>query len=147
MKNEKNNRAKYLEEEAEANPLIILDVFLVSLVPGRPIDARMGHFEADLFEVGAVDGVGRMDPAVGVKDVLGDILGVDAVDGVADVLSRRDDETERQQDHHRDAVVQPEDGRVYVDVADFDEILQTPEYVQHGGRSLRFRAKEKRVQV
>jgi hypothetical protein len=85
-----------------------------------------------------------MDPAIGVKDVLGDILGVDAVDGVADVLSRRHDETERQQNHHRDAVVQPEDGRVYVDVADFDEILQTPEYVQHGGRSLRFHAGEKK---
>jgi len=102
----------------------------------------MRDFEADLLEVGAVDGVGRVDPAVGVEDVLGDILGVDAVDGVADVLSRRHDETERQQNHHRDAVVQPEDGRVYVDVADFDEILQTPEYVQHGGRSLGFRAEK-----
>jgi hypothetical protein len=139
---EKIEKVLYLEEEAEADPLIILDVFLVGLVSGRPVDARMRDFEADLLEVGTVNRVGRMDPAVGVEDVLGDILGVDAVDGVADVLSRRHDETERQQNHHRDAVVQPEDGRVYVDVADFDEILQTPEYVQHGGRSLGFHAVE-----
>ena len=94
----------------------------------------MGHLEPDLFEVGAVDGVSRVDPAVGVEDVFGYILGVDAVDGVADVLSRCHNETEGQQDHHRDTVVQPEDGRVYVDVADFDQVLETAEYVQHGGR-------------
>ena len=127
-----------LKEEAETDPLIIFDVFLVSFVSRRPINARMWDFEANLFQVGTVYGVSRMDPAIGVEDVLGDILGVDAIDGVADVLSRRHDETERQQNHHRDAIVQPEDGRVYVDVADFDEILQTPEYVQHGGRSLGF---------
>ncbi len=94
----------------------------------------MGHLEPDLFQVGTVDRISRMDPAVGVEDVLGDILGVDAVDRIADVLSRRHNETERQQDHDRDAVVQPEDGRVYVDVADFDQVLETAEYVQHGGR-------------
>lgn len=97
----------------------------------------MGHLEPDLLEVGTVDRVGGVDPAVGVEDVLGDILGVDAVDGVPDVLSRRHNEAEREQDHHRDAVVQPEDGRVDVDVADFDEVLEASEYVQHGGRSLR----------
>lgn len=95
----------------------------------------MRHLIADLLKVGTVDRVGGVDPAVGVEDVLGDILGVDAVDGVADVLSRRHNETEGQQDHHRDGVVQPEDGRVDVDVADFDQVLETAEYVQHGGRN------------
>ena len=94
----------------------------------------MRHLEADFFQVGAVDGVGGVDPAVGVEDVLGYILGVDAVDRIADILSRCHNETEGQQDHHRDTIVQPEDGRVYVDVADFDQVLETAEYVQHGGR-------------
>ena len=115
--------------------MVIFDVFLVGLVSWRPIDARMWHLEADLLQVGTVDGVGRMDPAVGVEDVLGYILGVDAVDRVADILSRRHNQTEGQQDHHCDTVVQPEDGRVDVDVADFDQVLETAEYVQHGGRS------------
>jgi len=95
----------------------------------------MRDFIADLFEVGTVDRVGGVDPAVCIKDVLWDILGVDAVDRVADILSRRHNEAEGQQDHHRDGVVQPEDGRVDVDVADFDQVLETAEYVQHGGRS------------
>ena len=123
----------YLEEETEADPLIILDVFLISLILWGSVDARMGHFEADLLEVRTVDGVRRVDPTVGVENVLRNILGVDAVDGVADVLSRRHNQTEGQQDHHRDAVVQAEHGRVNVDVADFDQVLQSAEYVQHGG--------------
>ena len=94
----------------------------------------MRHLEADLLQVGTVDRVRGVDPAVRVEHVLRYILGVDAVDRVAHVLSRRHDEAERQQDHHRDAVVQPEHGRVDVDVADFDQVLEAAEYVQHGGR-------------
>ena len=74
-----------------------------------------------------------MDPAVSVENVLRNILGVDAVDRITDVLPRRHDETEGEQDHHRDAVVQPEDGRVDVDVADLDQSLQPDEDVEHVG--------------
>jgi len=80
-----------------------------------------------------MDSVGRVDPTVCVENVLRNILGVDAVDRVADVLSRRHNQTEGQQDHHRDAVMQPEHGGVNVDVANFDQVFQSAEYVQHGG--------------
>ena len=105
-----NRDGSYLKEEAEADPLIILDVFLVSLIFWGAVDARMGHFKANFLEVCTVDGVGGVDPTVCVENVLRNILGVDTVDRVADVLSRRHNQTEGQQDHHRDAVVQPEHG-------------------------------------
>lgn len=73
-----------------------------------------------------------MYPAEGVEHVLGDVLGVDAVDGVAHVLAGRHDEAERDQDHDGDAIVQSEHGRVDVDVADLDEVLEAPEDVEHG---------------
>ena len=130
----------HLEEEAEANPLVVLDVLFVGFVSWRAIDAGMWDLEAHLLEVSAVNCIRTVDPAVRIQYVLGDILGVDAVDRVAHVLSRRHNETEGEQDHHRDAVVQPEDGRVDVDVADFDEVLETAEYVQHGGRFLASRS-------
>lgn len=72
-----------------------------------------------------------MDPAVGVENILRYILGVDAVDGVADVLPRRHDQTEGYEHHNRDAVVQTENGRVDVDVADLDQVLQPPKHVEH----------------
>lgn len=105
-----NRDGSYLKEEAEADPLIILDVFLVSLIFWGAVDARMGHFKANFLEVCTVDSVGGVDPTVCVENVLRNILGVDTVDRVADVLSRRHNQTEGQQDHHRDAVVQPEHG-------------------------------------
>ena len=74
-----------------------------------------------------------MDPAVSVENVLRNILGVDAVDGVADILSRGHNQAESQQYHHRDAVVQSEYRRVDVDVTDFDQVLETTEYVEHVG--------------
>ena len=47
---------------------------------------------------------------------LGDILGVDAVDGVADVLPGGDEEREGETGHDCDGVVQPEDTAVYLDM-------------------------------
>lgn len=77
-----------------------------------------------------------MDPTVCVENVLRNILGVDAVDWVADILSCGHNQTERQQYHNRDAVVQSEYRRVDVDVTDFDQVLETAEYVKHvGGNS------------
>ena len=128
-----DNGDTYLEKEAEADPLIVLDVLLVGLVLRRPVNTWMRYLDADFLEVGAVDGVRRVDPAVGVEHVFRNILGVDAVDRVAHILSRRHNQAERQQYHHRDAVVQPEHGRVDVDVADFDQVLQAAKYVEHVG--------------
>ena len=64
-----------------------------------------------------------MDPAVGVEHVLGQILAVNAVDRIADVLARRHDQGERDQQDDRQAVVEPEYRGVDVDVRDLYEAL------------------------
>ena len=57
---------------------------------------------------GAGDGVGGVDPAVGVQHVLGNVLRVHAVYGVADVLPRGHDQAEGQEEGDRGAVVESE---------------------------------------
>ena len=47
-----------------------------------------------------------MDPAVQIEDVVGNVVSVNAVDRVADVLPRRDDYREREQDDRADAPVE-----------------------------------------
>ena len=49
-----------------------------------------------------------MYPAVGVDHVLGDVVGVDAVDGVAHILARGNDHREGEKDHRADAPMQAE---------------------------------------
>jgi hypothetical protein len=61
----------YLEEEAEADPLVVADIapllWINSLVyPG------MGNIDSDPLPEGAGDCVSRMDPTVGVQHVLGE---------------------------------------------------------------------------
>ncbi len=92
----------------------------------------MRHVDADPLPEGTRDGVRGVDPAVGVEHILGDVFGVDAVDGIAHVLPGGDNERERQQEAHCDRVVESEDGRVDGDVTDLDEALEASEHVQHG---------------
>ena len=46
----------------------------------------MGHVDPDPLPEGAGDGVGRVDPAVRVQHILGDVLGVNTVNGVTNIL-------------------------------------------------------------
>ena len=62
---------------------------------------------------------------------LGDVLCVDAVDGVAHILLGGDDQTEGEHAGGGDAVVQPEHPAVDVAVRDVQEAPQLPEYLQH----------------
>ena len=55
--------------------------------------------------MGGREGVGGMDPAVGVEHVFGYFFGVHAHDGGTDVLAGGDDEREGQKGHHRHPVV------------------------------------------
>ena len=107
--------------------LPVTHIFLPALeaVP----DARVRHLHAHLLAEEALERVGGVDPAVGVQHILGDVLGVDAVYGVADVLARRHDQTERDQQDHRYRVVQPKYRRVDVYIVHFNEILQSTKNV------------------
>ena len=60
----------YLEEEAEADPLIVLVVSPLQRVLGL-VHAGVRHVETNPLPEGTGDGVGGVDPAVRVQHVLG----------------------------------------------------------------------------
>ena len=106
------------------------------------------HLKPSLFPERAGDSVGGVDPAVGVDDVLAmsrvmmsdvlmahlwDIVGVDAVYGVAHVLLRRHDEREGEEARGRHGVVEAEHPRVDVHVGHPQEAAQLAEDLQHLG--------------
>jgi len=122
----------YLEEEAEAHPLVVAVSLPVVRLAAGVVHARVRDGDAHLLLERLLDGVRRVYPTVRVEHVLGYVLGVHAVDRVADVLPGGDDQAERGQQHHGQAVVEPEHGRVDVHVADFHQALQAPEHVKHG---------------
>lgn len=68
-------------------------------------DARVGHLDAHFLAEEALQRIRRVDPAVGVEHVFGNVLGVYAVDGVAHVLARRHDQAKRYQQYHCDRIV------------------------------------------
>lgn len=111
-----------MEEQTEADPLVVSHQLLVLLVDGG-LDAGVADEGLRARVPLLPDGESGMDPAEGVEHVLRYVFGVDAVYGVADVLARRHDQAEGDQDQDRDRVVEAEDGRVGVDVVDADEGL------------------------
>ncbi len=50
----------------------------------------MSHIEPDPLPEGTWDRVGRVDPAEGVQDLFRDVLGMNAIDGVAHILKKTD---------------------------------------------------------
>lgn len=124
----------YLQKQHEADPLVVS--VLLSLAFGIRfgiVDAGKGHFQALSLPVRRGYRVRAVYPAVSVENVLGQVLAVYTIDGIADVLAGCDDQGERYQQDHSQAVMQAEDGAVDVDVRDFYETLQTAKYVQHLG--------------
>lgn len=98
----------HLKIEEEGDPLVVLVVpFLVVLVGAVYVgvgDARVGDHIAHLSACEGGDREGGMDPAVGVHDA-GAHTFHDAVDGVAEILFLRDEQTERHQQEHSALVV------------------------------------------
>lgn len=124
----------YLQKQHEADPLVVS--VLLSLAFGIRfgiVDAGKGHLQALSLPVRRGYRVRAVYPAVSVENVLGQVLAVYTIDGIADVLAGCDDQGERYQQDHSQAVMQAEDGAVDVDVRDFYETLQTAKYVQHLG--------------
>jgi hypothetical protein len=56
---------------------------------------------------------------------------MDTIYGITHVLPCRHNEAECNEHHHGDTVVESEHWRVDMNMADFDEVLQAPENVQH----------------
>lgn len=122
----------YLQEQHEADPLVISVLFPLAFgIQFGIVDPGKRHLQALYLAVRRGYRVRAVYPAVSVENVLGQVLAVYAVDGVADVLAGRDDQGERYQQDHGQAVMQAEDGAVDMDVRDFYETLQTAKYVQH----------------
>ena len=67
--------------------MVILDVSPLFWVDSF-VDAWMSHVEAHPFPEGTGDCVSRVNPTVGVEDVLGNVFGVYAVNGVANILEK-----------------------------------------------------------
>jgi len=122
----------YLEKEAEAHPLVVAVSLAVVRLAAGVVHAWVRDGDAHLLLERLLDGVRRVYPTVRVEHVLRYVFGVHAVDRVADVLPGGDDQAERRQQHHGQAVVEPEHGRIDVHVADFHQALQAPEHVKHG---------------
>ena len=59
----------YLEEETEADPLVVSDVSPLIRVDSL-VNARMGHVHSNPLPEGAGDGVGGVDPAESVQHIL-----------------------------------------------------------------------------
>ncbi|MPC34221.1 hypothetical protein E2C01_027603 [Portunus trituberculatus] len=97
-----------LQVEEQRDPLVVLVVpgfvFIVLPVEVRVGDARVRYHDAQLCPGESRDGVGGVDPAVGVHDVCPHALH-NAVDGVAEVLFLRDEQAEGHQDEHGALVV------------------------------------------
>ena len=80
----------YLKEQRETDPLIVGDVSSLLLLVRTGLEhTGVGHLLPHLQRECPWDGVGRVDPAVEVENIVRHIVGVNAVYGVAHVLSGR----------------------------------------------------------
>lgn len=91
----------YLEKQHEADPLII------SVLLPLGLRMRLGivhpekrHLETLSFSVSGSDGVRTVYPTVRVQHILRQIFAVNAIDRVANVLSRSDDQRKRDEKDH-----------------------------------------------
>lgn len=84
----------HLEEEAETDPLIILDVtpfFGIYCL----VDSWMSDINPYSLPKSAGNCVSGMNPTVGVEHIFRYVLGVNAVNGITHILSGRYNERER----------------------------------------------------
>jgi len=92
----------YLEKETKAHPLIVsIDLFVIGFA-FTVTDTRIWHFLAGLLEEHAFERIRAVNPAVSVEHIFRYVLGVDAVNWIADVLSRRHNQRKGYQHHDGD---------------------------------------------
>lgn len=129
----------YLKEKAKAHPLVV-PIQLLIFLRHRRLNPWITLIRLRRLFVLISDRVSRMDPAERVQNVLRYVFRMYTINGIPNILSSRDNQTERNQYEHRDRIMQPEYRRIYVDMADFDESLETAEDVQHGIRNVMVRS-------
>ena len=120
----------YLEEETEADPLVVSDVSPLFRVDSL-VNPWMGHIDTNPLPECAGYRVGGVDPAVRVQHVLGNVFGVDTVYGVANILSGRHYQGECEEEGHCGSVVEAEYAGVDGDVVRLHQTFQSSEYFQH----------------
>ena len=84
----RSQSAPYLKEQAEADPLVILDVSLLPIRLGH-LNARMCNLNTLSFWESWGYRVGGMYPAVGVDDIFRDFLCMYTINRVTNVLTSR----------------------------------------------------------
>ena len=121
-----------LEEEGEADPLVVL--VILEFLPFGQLPGGSHAGVSKVLQSAAVlgDGERGVDPAVGVHDLLRNLLD-DAVDGVADVLFGGDEQRARDEDDEGGLVVKPEDVVVDAYRVELDDALDGAENVKHFG--------------
>jgi hypothetical protein len=83
-------------------------------------DARIWHLLAGFLQEHAFQCISAVYPTVSVENIFRNIFGMNAINRIANILSRRDNQREGNEHHHSDAVVQTEYWRVDLNVAYFD---------------------------
>ena len=120
-----------MEEEGEADPLVILVIFYLVLALDVSGDPRLHQVLAD--DAGSIrDREGRVDPAVGVHHVKRYLVD-DTVDRIADVLPGGHQQGEDDQSDHGGLVVQPEHIVVDAHRVELQQPLHGTEHFKHGG--------------
>ena len=76
----------YLKEETKTNPLVVRYISSFVWVQ-RFIYARMGYVNSNSLPKSTWDCVSRVDPTVGIEDILRNVFCEHAINRIADVLS------------------------------------------------------------
>lgn len=78
------------------------------------------HFLAGFLQEHAFQRISAVNPTISVEHVFGNIFCVYAINGIADILTRRDNQREGNENHYGYAIVQTKYWRVDLNVAYFD---------------------------
>lgn len=119
-----------LEEENEANPLVVAVVLFGALVVVVVRNPRMSHFDTYGPPEGIGHGEGGSDPAEGI-DRMSRKSRDNTLNGIADVLCRGDDERAGHEECRCEEVVESEDGIVCDYGLPLEVVLEASEESQH----------------
>ena len=89
----------YLEEETEADPLVVFDISSFVGINGF-VDAGMGNVDTNPFPKGTGYGVCGVNPAIGIEHIFWDVLSMHTVNGITHILSSGHNQRKSQHKGH-----------------------------------------------